>query len=174
MHEPGRMRFDSPAGHWKVFTRVSTIALDGGETGVFSKNDFRYLAQLDCLEVVSLQSVILSDDDLAFLDGLPRLTALALDATTVSDKGIVRLQNCTGLHCLDLNHTRISDVGVRALKSLTELRELSLCEDPAVTDSSIDTILQFPRLEEFYCAGSGITPSGVERLRRLRPSLGVR
>lgn len=143
------------------------------------------------LVTVDLFGKQIRDADLARFDNLPRFTTLILNSTPIGDEGIARLGSLPELMKVYLGGTKVtnaglanltrypkiavlhapravSDDGTESLLKWPGLTELQLfC--PAVSDKSIEVLVQLPKLETMYLTHSGITPGGVERLRAALP-----
>jgi uncharacterized membrane protein/mono/diheme cytochrome c family protein len=101
------------------------------------------------------------------------LVELALQRTGIDDAVLSDVGRLTALKRLRLENNRITDQGVASLGALSKLQYLNLHGNAGITDRSIETLASLGALQRVYLWRTGISPAGAERLRRLRPELGV-
>jgi Leucine-rich repeat (LRR) protein len=103
------------------------------------------------------------DAGLNHLSGLTRLQELNLVETAVTGAGLLHLKGMTKLQSLRLDKTKVTDAGMAHLKGLTNLQELDL------TDRDLVQLQRLTNLKELDLTGTGVTDTGVQRLRRALP-----
>jgi hypothetical protein len=166
--------FDSPDGHFRVFTRVSSIAIRGDpEPSPLRDTDIDVIAQFRSLDTLDVSGTPIDDDGVKKISNCQKLIVLSLEATNVTDAGLRFLLPLDHLRDLRLQNTHVSDAGVRELATLTQLRVLDVSRNPGVTDRSISSLGQFAGLQYVNLSGTSVTAGAVHRLRTLRPRLVV-
>ena len=128
-----------------------------------------------------LWGLALTDYNLGRLAALTQLESLKLSGANLSDRGIDRpgqaeamrtelrdlspLGKLLNLQMLDLSGTPVLGDALRVLESLPRLRELRLGLAFKIDDGAVDKLLALKQVKALYIAGSGITASGLARLR---------
>jgi len=128
-----------------------------------------------------LWGLALTDYNLGRLAALTQLESLNLSGANLSDRGIDRpgqaeairtelrdlgpLARLVNLQMLDLSGTPVSGDALATLGSLPKLRELRLGLARRIDDSAVEKLLALRQVKFLYVSGSGISSSGLVRLR---------
>jgi internalin A len=127
--------------------------------------DLAPLASLSGLESLDLTSALVTDAQvIASLASLRRLLVGYIEGVPVNALG-----KLGELEVLYLDGLGLEDV--TALASLRKLRELSLLDNPKLTD--ISPIAKLPALEVLHLTLTGVAKAERDALRKARPSLRV-
>jgi hypothetical protein len=110
-------------------------------------------------------------DSVAALLELPDLSDVQLVGPDVTDSVLAELNGLHRLRRLSLIASTETDVGWRALGQFRQLREMLLCADRQVTDSTLECIGGFCNLESIWLCNDDITDVGLMSLKNL-PTLG--
>jgi len=113
-----------------------------------TRQDRAAIRDAGSIETLVLSRSGLSDADLGYLVRLSALQNLSLDGNPITDEGLRHLAGLP-LVGLDLSSTRVTDVGLSRLSTIPTLRVL-------------------------YVVNTGVTPDGVDSLRRLAPEVSIR
>jgi len=128
--------------------------------------DWRFLAKLHALEVLSVIETDADDDIVTSLRALKSLHAIGLSHTRVSDAGLERLFGAnTGFISVGASATLATDESTRVLARQGELRFLSLA-DTALTDSGLQRLAPLQKLEVLDLARTKVTRSAISDLCR--------
>ena len=123
------------------------------------------------LRAVRLLDIMTGDRAAAALARLPRLASLHLRQALISAEGLGELARSPSLRELVVDDSGVDDQGVKMLAGLKDLRSLSLRDNPAVTDGSIDYLATMASLKRVDLRGTAVTPEGLSRLRSARPDI---
>ncbi len=162
-------------------------------TGITDKG-FENLASLDKLEDVKIEWAHITDKGLRVFAGLQNLTHLGLreckdidgdgldflrhnknilsldlaGATKMVDTGLQQIGDIKQLTKLNLAHcSAITGAGLSHLRHLTQMSHLSLAWLPNLDDRTLAFLGAFPQLTSLSLSHTGITNSGLTRLRGL-------
>jgi beta-lactamase regulating signal transducer with metallopeptidase domain/5-hydroxyisourate hydrolase-like protein (transthyretin family) len=116
----------------------------------------------------------LTDDGLRHLAGLDKLRSLFVETTAApfSDAAAEHLRQLSSLRDLNLSKSQFTDAGIRRLGELKELMGLRLDaastpDGPAITDASVDVLVEMKQLKSLDIRKTGITDEGLRRLAAL-------
>lgn len=126
------------------------------------------------LSRIYLNNMAFGDRDLPVLARYPGLEWICLSGCPVSDAGVASIAGeFRQLRHLCLNATRVNGDVIRQLAGFPVLAELQLA-GTRVDDDDIDSIASIVSLQSVVLKQSGVTDSGLSRLRELRPELEVK
>lgn len=117
-----------------------------------------------------------SDAQLAKLASVPSAQVAELDLRQagLADAALQPvLRHFTTLTRLHLDRNKLTDASVQALKPLSSLEVLDLYGNAGITDRGVDTLAAMKSLKRIFVWNTGMTPGGVEKLRKARPDLYV-
>jgi len=100
------------------------------------------------------------------------LRQLSLERTEIDNEITGLLENAGELREVDLSNTAVDDAIVSAIAGANELSTLWLT-GTQVSDRSIETIARFPALRHVDVQNTDVTPTGLAKLRDLRPELDI-
>jgi hypothetical protein len=93
---------------------------------------------------------------------------LILVGDWVTDDELKNLTHITDLDNLELTDTSVTDEGVRVLSKIQGLNALTI-RNAKVTNASLETFLEFPRLEVAWTVDTGITHEELLRFEEVHP-----
>ena len=132
---------------------------------------------LNCENLTELQVVYaeqVNGHSLSTIDVLPTLKHVTFHRTGLDDTGLEQIARFTSLERLTIRENPdISDQGLRHLTSLKRLQRLDVSDNPQISDAILDICEQLPSLVYLYTTGTGVTPEGVEQMRRGRSGLQI-
>jgi hypothetical protein len=153
-----------------------------GDSGIKKLRDLKFLQE------ISLTNTLVTDEALSYIAQMPRIRSVCLGRTKISDKGFACLANLRlgwirldgdditdrslelikkmPVYELGMDATHITDAGIKKLIGMRYLRQLHVRNDKKVTDASVDSITKIPHLYRLDYGFSGITPSGIGRIKR--------
>ncbi len=121
---------------------------------------------------LSLRGTRVTDETLSrFVEGVS-FRELDLSNTAIGDAGIAALLRAGGVYTLDLSNTKVTRAGIQQLKDIEYLRRLSL-QGLDLTDADVPMLAELATkdraLRTLNVSGTGISESGIARLRRAAP-----
>jgi hypothetical protein len=131
-----------------------------------------HISTLTHLWSLGLHSAEVTDEGIDHLMGLKHLVVLDLNGCSITPNGLAKLANFGELTCVSLDGAQASEAGLRQLKLLPRLERLTL-EGPQVSDTTLDLLGAFPKLKYLYLGKTGVTVSGLEKLKRAKPGLKI-
>lgn len=175
----------------KGLNRIELALTDVGDAGVKQLQDLPALAELD----VGMTQI--TDESLTSIAKIRSLRYLRINRTKVTDVGLARLKgshirslwmqygditnrvfatlvSLPSLEYLDLDGTQVTDEGLTDLPKLKNLSFLGLANLSKVTDKSIPVLSTMSRLTLLYAWHNGISPGGIELLKKNLPHCKVR
>jgi hypothetical protein len=125
------------------------------------------LAQIECLESISLSNVPL--EDLSFSEGMRKfagshLRGLGLSHCPISDVSLDTIARLDSLVALSLAGTNVSDQGMRVISGMPKLEKLQLW-DTKIGDAGVSELLKVHSLKLLALGRSKVTVRGCARLR---------
>jgi hypothetical protein len=191
---PNHRFSDDDLSHLAGMTKLKQLALIGPQItdkGLAHLTEMRQLERLQLIntKITTLEPIRglvqltwldisrspIGDEGLSPLRGFTGLQWLQLGGIQITDAGIAHFSTLSDLRTLSLNGTRIGDAGVRLLLDLPRIMSLNLY-DTRVTDAGLaalaDRINRSP-LQSLVVTGPGVTPGGVEELRKRLPRVNV-
>ncbi len=161
---------DKGLAHLTGMRQMESLQLIG--TNITTLEPIRGLTQL---KVLDINRSPIGDEGLRPLEGFTSLQWLQLGETQVTDAGVAHFSKLSNLSSLALNSTRVTDAGLRTLFDLPQITTLNLY-DTRVTDAGLaglaERINRGP-LQNLVASGLGVTPGGVEELRKKLPRVSV-
>ena len=137
------------------------------------ENDgLRHISGLAHLWLLGLHSAKVTDEGIDHLMGLKYLVSLDLIGCSITPNGLAKLASFGELTCVSLDGAQASKAGLMQLKLLPKLERLTL-EGPQVSDTTLDLLGAFPKLKYLYLGKTGVTVSGLERLKQAKPDLKI-
>lgn len=137
--------------------------------GQVTDDDLRHLRDLIHVRRLLLDDCqYVTDRGLEYVAGLDKLERLYLDSTSITDRGLEHLRNLAKLEYLSLEGTNVTDDGLMHLKQLRNLRWLNLGET-RITDQGLQEIQGWDHLEEIYIHDTEVTKDAAEKARTARP-----
>ncbi|QDT39021.1 hypothetical protein [Stratiformator vulcanicus] len=75
------------------------------------------------------------------------------------------------------SNSELSDANVKELLALNQLPEKNslgvIIETPHISDEAVPALVKVQAIDDLGLVGTSMTPAGVERLRKLRPSMSI-
>jgi hypothetical protein len=136
----------------------------------------RQVSQADPHLIVSVYSpgTRVGAEQLAvLLAAAEQIVELDLQDAGIGDSAAADLSKIAGLARLRLSRNELTDRGVEALAGLPRLERLNLYANTGVTDASVDALAGAASLKTLAIWQTGMTDSGIARLRQRRPDLAV-
>lgn len=146
-------------------------------SSILDQKMFRWMSELETLEILDLRHTNISDSDLADVGRLVNLRKLDLEATNISDEGLKHLSALVNLQQLNVSRTNVSFAGLVHL--LKDIQNRSLDEalhvighqmvedtgvalsDLNVNDKDLETLVELKRLGGLALENSAITDKGL-------------
>lgn len=164
---------------------LQTLSLDGAEA--ITDASCKSLAKMKSLRRLSMGHMLqkgFTGKDLSLLKDLPSLEALTLAGSATGDEAMAAIGQITQLKELANWHTRHSDPKNAYLLNLTNLKSLTLGRNgatidhksrQALTDATIDTLIQLKSLEQLRLWEARLTLPALLKLKALSnlKSLGI-
>jgi uncharacterized membrane protein len=136
----------------------------------------RPVAQDDARLVVSVHSpgsAVGADALAALAAAAPAIADLNLADTALDDAGLAALGALPEATHLRLSRNRLSDASLVALAALPKLAHLNLYGNALVTDRGLEALGASTSLRDVFLWQTGVTDSGVAKLRTQRPELEI-
>ena len=173
-----RVRSSSPLVHGEFLREVSgSQRLEGLALYCDQLQDRFLQLALGCENLTELQVVYaeqVNGHSLSTIDLLPALKNVTFHKTGLDDEGLEQIARFKSLERLTIRENRnISDEGLQQLTGLERLQRLDVSDNPQVSDAIFDICEHLPSLVYLYTAGTGVTPEGVEQMRRERSGLQI-
>jgi hypothetical protein len=124
------------------------------------------ISNLDCLEVLQLNSTNVTDELLLKSQFNHTIKELGISHTSISEAGINTLSTCTRLQSLDLSGNRFDESCLKLIGRSTSIRTLNL-SDTSVTDLGMLHISNMTSLEELLLQSVSVSDVGFMRLASL-------
>jgi Leucine-rich repeat (LRR) protein len=144
---------------------VRVLELNGLKTGVESINEMKNLRYL------SLRNSSITGKEVAGLAANNQLVELDLTGTKFSENALQQLSEISSLRTVDLSKCALRNADLVVLSKLTALESLGLRNIPGITDEAIPFLSRLKGLKHLSIEGTGITQSGIARLREALPNL---
>lgn len=133
------------------------------------------VSKLESLTFLSLSDSSVSDAGIGCISSLPNVTTLKLDGRLLTLAAIKKVARMQSLEFVMISLSKkLDDRGIGELSKLPKLNRLDLERCPNVTDGCIDSLIRMRSLNLFRALGTGITDSGVARLKEAKPRLVVK
>jgi len=107
------------------------------------------------------------------LRNIPGITSLCFGGSELDDQMLAHVAGLPELKVIWIPSTRVTDKGLVHLAGLPKLDELGLENNPTLTDSGLEHIAKITSLRTLVVRNTGVSPRGVDALKRLRPNLRV-
>ena len=127
------------------------------------------LRQLTCL---NLRDTVLTDRSIAIIAEFPNLEYLWLNSTQVAGTSLMELKRLQDLTNLFLGENAIKDDFIRKLSLVNSLEYLSI-SNTETSDDTLAVLCKMPNLRFIDVAGTQVTESSADELRRLHPHLHI-
>jgi Leucine rich repeat len=108
-----------------------------------------------------------TDKGMAALKDLPHLRKLIIGKAELSMPSANSIGQCKELRSLALTNSGLTDAKLDAMKNLALLQQLTLSDNPKITDKGMLTVKGFDRLRVLYLSNTSITDSGLKELKVL-------
>jgi hypothetical protein len=161
---------------------ASLPALTAVDVGYAQVTDsgLQHLGRISGLRELAFGGNKLTEQALQVLYSLPALRRLDVSGrqrtdsglwfASVTDFGVDPIASLRELVELDLAGTQVTSRALEKLAPLGKLEKLDLHGARRVGDEAVERLLAFPRLRWVDLDDTGITQSGIERLRKARPA----
>ena len=146
-------------------TQVTSLAVGGEGTDPAELGVLSGMAQLEELDLGGVKT---TDEEILHLRSLRSLRTLRL-SDWCGDKGLEALRTLSNMETLVLYDSHVTDGGLSSLESMKRLTSLDLRWSSAITDAGIGAIGRCKSLRSLRLTGTGVSPAGVARLRKLLP-----
>jgi len=160
---------DAGLVHLSGLGRLSELRLPTA----ISNTGLSHLKNIQFLESLYLDQCQITGSGLAEIKEAPRLQILILSGTQVGDDGLGHLSQFKQLEWLNLSDTQVTDRGLARLQLLPKLKTLNLFLLSGVTDEGLTKLAAIPTLKELDLGFTGVTNSGVDRLKKALPELRI-
>jgi hypothetical protein len=131
------------------------------------------ICQFESLKELHLSGIVVKEEStMRELSKLHALKSIYLSGW-FPDGGLEALAKLEHLEDVDIPCETISNAGIRRLTSSPSICNLTIWGATEVNDEIIDDLAAMPALNTLTLMYTGVTPAGVERLKRLRPDIEV-
>lgn len=132
------------------------------------------LAKASSLHTLLLSYGTISTDVVRAICNSKSIRVLSLRAMNLTDADLGEVGRLASLEQLVLaSNDKLTSEGLRAISTLSHLRVLNIGECTGVDDRCIDLLGHMPALQWLIVYGSGISPDGIEALRKALPKCTV-
>ena len=131
--------------------------------------DFTALADLKCLEALTIFNFRLDGPVLARFRSLGRLTHVSLCNTGFDDAAMEQVGRMINLEYLWLDHTHVTDAGIAHVQRLTNLKVLYLNEAD-ITDAGLKQLAGLNQLTDLWLRQTQVTHNGIRDLQKSLPN----
>jgi Leucine-rich repeat (LRR) protein len=125
------------------------VGLKNRSPNYYGPTGLSHLADLGCLEELSISSISLSDEDVACLEPLGRLKELDISSRNLTDRSLASISKLEQLESLSFSAfggASVSKNGLKQLSGLTNLHTLDVKVHPVVTGPADGVTLDFSAL----------------------------
>lgn len=167
--------------HLAALTRLETLSMGGNKIAGPALHVLKSLPRLKHLNLSGAQkrnsgtwATTITDGDLDIIGALHGLESLNIGGLRLTGAGLARLGKLSNLRRLDLGKTRIVARDLTVLAEMPRLERLGLWQAKRIDDSAVAQLSALRGLKDLDVAETGMTPAGVDALRRALPSCAVR
>lgn len=137
------------------------------------------LTALSNLERLNLAGNAVNNDGLKLLARFPELREVDLSILAVDDKGLAHLPAVKNLEWLNVRYSEgfggviITNAGIKSIGKVTGLKSLNLTGAKRITDACLGDLDRLSQLKTLNLSGAGISPAGIDLLRKALPDCRV-
>ncbi len=148
----------------EYFHNVVCVGLDHVATDA----NLVHIARLTHLKLLYLGEGRITDQGLKHLENLTDLRLLIVSGSPISGDGLEHLRRLRKLKHLDLGRTEVTDSRLIGLRNLAGLERIDLPNNPQLTGSFLQYVVDLPDLKDLVLRGTGINDAALIHLKHVK------